>query len=423
LPIADGREPGENGMSTYEPVRGEAAVLDVKSWAKSVLDRWLGFWFRPTDLTTLGAMRICAGLLFTYILLIYAYDLHALLGDKAWVDGEMMRKLRFEQPMWRDPVDWVPPQSPPLPRDAEELARLNRYWAEWQADERMIYAKGTPTWSIWFHVTDPTWMAVTHGLIILATLLFTVGFCTRVMAVVVWVASVSYVNRATTTYFGMDTMMNLLLIYLMVGGVMGAAGGALSVDRLLVRWWARRAGDRKADPAPSPLAQVSGNFVTRLLQINFCIIYMASGLSKLQGSSWWNGKAMWGVMANPEFNPLDFGPYMAYLTFLCRHRWLWEIVMHGGVLFTLFMELSFSYLVWLPRWRWVMIIGAVMLHTGIALVMGLVGFSLSMLTLLLVFVPPETVRRMANVIGEQLRPLLEAVTGLFAPSKEMALSR
>ena len=70
-----------------------------------------------------------------------------------------------------------------------------------------------------------------------------------------------------------------------------------------------------------------------------------------------------------------------------------------------------------------MIVGAVMLHTGIALVMGLVGFSLSMLTILLAFVPPETVGRMANLIAEQFRPLIEAVTGAVAPRKEMALSR
>jgi hypothetical protein len=378
---------------------------ELKSWANNILDRWLGFWFKPTDLTTLGAMRICAGLLFTYILLVYAYDLQALLGKHAWVDDEMMRQLRYEQPVWMETSSWYEDRNLPMPDDAREREELNRYYQKWEMDKRLAFTMGMPTWSIWYHVTDPTWMAVTHGLIMLATLLFTVGLCTRVMGVVVWVASVSYVNRATTSFFGMDTMMNLLLIYLMIASLFGAAGGALSVDRLLVRWWARRAGGRKADVGPSPLAAVAGNFATRLIQINFCIIYIASGLSKLQGSSWWNGKALWGVMANPEFNPMDFGPYMWFLTFLCQHRWLWEIYMHMGIVFTLGMEISFTYLIWLPRWRWIMIIGAVMLHTGIALVMGLVGFSLSMLVMLLAFVPPETMRRLADAIKEQLRPL------------------
>jgi hypothetical protein len=419
-------------MTTYKDSTRATPGFDVKGRAQAILDRWIGFWFRPTDLTTLGVMRICTGLLFTYILLVYCYDLHTLLGRDAWVDsdapgqkgGSMLYKLRYEQPMWRDSANWFGNRSRRLPDDPQELAELNRYFAEWEIDKRSVYAFGMPTWSIWYHVTDPTWMAIVHGLILLTTVLFTVGFCTRVTAVLVWVASVSYVNRATTTFFGMDTMMNLLLIYLMVAGVCGAAGGALSLDRWLVRWWARRWGGVKGDPGPSSFSLVAGRFVTRLIQINFCIIYMASGLSKLQGSSWWNGNAMWGVMANPEFNPLDFTPYMQFLVFLCQHRWLWEIVMHGGVLFTLSMEISFAYLIWLPKWRWVMIIGAVMLHTGIALVMGLVGFSLSMLVMLLIFVPPETVRRMVNLFKEQLRPLVEAVLHVPQASKEsMALSQ
>src|SRR5262245_10066562 len=212
-------------MSTYTAVDSESPTFDVASWAKGILDRWLGFWFKPTDLTTIAAIRICAGLLFTYILLIYCYDLHALLGDHAWVDGPMMDKLRKEQPIWRDPASWSPVESDPLPTDAAEKERLNRYFAEWELDERLIFAKGMPAWSIWYHVKASPWMEVTHWLIILVTLMFTFGLFTRVTAVLVWIASVSYVNRATTTFFGMDTMMNLVLIYMMVAGVCGAAGG------------------------------------------------------------------------------------------------------------------------------------------------------------------------------------------------------
>jgi hypothetical protein len=392
-----------------------------KGRAHSILNWVLQFWFKPSDLTTIAAMRICAGSLFLFILLIYAFDLHKLLGNHAWIDAEMLRLNRYENPTFHEVEDWVDDRRIPLPTDPVERAKWNEYSNAWEADERLVYAKGMPTWSIWYHVTDPMWMNFTHGLIILTTFLFTIGFCTRITAPLVWLASVSYVNRATTTYFGMDTMMNLLLIYMMVAGICGAAGGALSVDRLIMQWWTRKAGGLRLDADPNPLAFISANFVTRLVQINFCIIYIASGLSKLQGASWWNGRAFWGVTANPEFNPMDFGPYMAFLSFLCSHRWLFELCTHGFVLLTLFMEISFCYLVWLPKWRWLMIIGAVMLHTGIALVMGLVGFSLAMLTLLLAFVPPETMRRMVNVLQEQFRPLTAMVTHRIAPEKQAVL--
>ena len=37
------------------------------------------------------------------------------------------------------------------------------------------------------------------------------------------------------------------------------------------------------------------------MQVHFCIIYLASGASKLQGPAWWNGTALWQTIANYEF--------------------------------------------------------------------------------------------------------------------------
>ena len=69
-----------------------------------------------------------------------------------------------------------------------------------------------------------------------------------------------------------------------------------------------------------------------------------------------------------------------------------DFTMTGGVVFTLFVEICFPYLVWLPRWRGVMLSAAVVLHLSIALFMGLVTFSLIMLTAVLAFVPYQNLR-------------------------------
>jgi hypothetical protein len=241
-------------------------------------------------------------------------------------------------------------------------------------------------------------MMVVHGCILATVFLFAIGLGTRVTAVLTWIGVVSYVQRAPTTLFGMDAMMLIALLYLAIG----PSGRALSADRLIERWWARRRG--LAEPPVPRLA--TANFAIRLMQIHFCIIYLASGLSKLQGGTWWNGTAIWGVMANASFNPLHVPWYYELLRFLCQHRWLWEIVMGGSTVFTLVMEIGFPFLVWKPNLRWVMIVGAVLLHTGIALVMGLVGFGLFMLCLLLAFVPSEVTRRLiASVPAEAWRYL------------------
>src|SRR5205814_9016912 len=88
------------------------------------------------------------------------------------------------------------------------------------------------------------------------------------------------------------------------------------------------------------------------------------------------------------------------MRWLARHRLLWEIVMTGSTMFTLAFEIGFPFLVWYRAMRGPMLIAGVFLHLGIAMGMGLVTFSLVMLTMLLSFVPPEAVHRWLERVGE-----------------------
>src|SRR5262249_32338339 len=187
--------------------------------------------------------------------------------------------------------------------------------------------QGNYSWSVWFHVTDPAAMRLVHagGLAILV--LFTLGIWTRVSAVLAWLVAMSYIQRSPITLFGMDTIISILLLYLMIG----PSGAALSVDRLL----ARRRALRHGLPPPEVEPLVSANLALRLMQVHFCFIYAAAGLSKLLGGAWWNGTALWGTLANYEFTPIRFAAYAAALRWLCQHRWLWEIGMTGGAVYTL----------------------------------------------------------------------------------------
>jgi hypothetical protein len=160
----------------------------------------------------------------------------------------------------------------------------------------------------------------------------------------------------------------------------------------------------------------------RLMQIHFCIIYLASGTSKLQGMAWWNGTALWNVVANYEFAPLHLAVYSDFIHFLSQHRWLWEILLEGGVVFTLLLELGFPFLVWNRRLRPYMVAGAVLLHTGIGVIMGLGTFSLCMLCLLLAFVPGEAIRRALRLSVDWLRGK-DVVTQPAAAPAALALQR
>lgn len=377
----------------------------------AVFRGWDRFWFTPADPTVLGLVRICAGLMLLYMHLVYTWDLQAIFGPDAWINLKTLNDVRENAPLYTRPTDkWQEtPSIPPPPYSKEEQDYILRFDG-WHPDQ--TFAKGTYGWSIWYHVTDPTWIRVVHVLVLINFALFTIGFGTRISSVLAWLANLSYLQRSLYGgLFGVDTITNLALLYLMIG----PSGAALSVDRLIARYWhtwralRARASSRKAVPVDDgffrpgealeiapPAPRVSANLALRLLQVHICIVYLASGLSKLQGPAWWNGTAIWSTMANADMSPVHYSLYVAFIRYLCDHRWLWELFMSGGALFTLIFEISFPYLIWNRYLRWTMIVSALMLHTGIALFMGLTTFSLMMISVVLAFTPPETVHWLAD---------------------------
>jgi hypothetical protein len=364
-------------MSTYSLApANEHSPEAVRAWDK--------FWFNPTRPTTLGVIRICTGLIVLYVHFLYSFQLSELLGPDAWLTLRVVDAIRHDGPITQLTTDWNPELPQTLPEE------LKPYADEWGgADRRMNASTGSPWWSVWFHVTDPTGMVVLHALTLLAMAMFTVGFCTRMTSAITWMAALGYIQRSQVTLFGMDTMMNILLIYLMIG----PSGAALSVDRLISHWWARRQARKEGRPPPAweaPVPSMSATFALRLIQVHFCIIYLASGTSKLLGSTWWGGTALWLTLANSDFAPMQYSLYRHFLIWLANHRLIWELFIEGGCVFTLVMEIGLPFLIWVPRLRWLMIIGAVLLHTGIALSMGLTTFGMLMLCMLLAFIPPET---------------------------------
>jgi hypothetical protein len=284
--------------------------------------------------------------------------------------------------------------APDLQNEAERRAYLD-YTEYWSAapDDPDIYHRGHTTYSPFFHVTSRAGINTLHAVHLAVIVLFTLGVCTRVTSVLTWLAGLAYIQRNPIALFGQDTMMNLCLFYLMLA----PCGATWSVDWLINRYRAGRdalaAGRRPpAETAPKPL--VSANVVIRLIQINYCLMYLSAGLSKLKGDSWWRGTAVWYTMTNPEFSPLHIGAFRNLLIWLCQsdHRWLWEGYMNVMNIFTLCLEIGLPFLVW-TRLRPLFIFGAILLHMGIALNMGLIVFSLFMFALMLAWMTPAAIRR------------------------------
>jgi hypothetical protein len=344
---------------------------------QSIVRAWDRFWFTPADPLPLGVIRVFAGLVILYVHLIYSLDLLSLVGPDGWLSNETMSNLRKTVPFWGMPSNWT--------------------------DGPAVFATGQPIWSVYFHIADPGWIVATHCFFLFVMLLFTIGFATRITSVLTWVGIISYIHRLPVFMYGMDTMMNITAIYLMIG----PSGATFSVDR----WLQKRRAKRKGLPVPPVQPSVVANFAIRLFQIHFCIIYLASGLSKLQGPAWWNGTAMWGTMANYSFAPMNFPAYVDFLRLLCENRLVWELLMTMGSYFTLFLEISFVFLIWRPKLRWLMICLSVLMHTGIGLIMGLTTFSLFMMCMVLAFVPAATHHAFADAMVRKVMTLREFFRG------------
>jgi hypothetical protein len=346
-----------------------------------LLAGWSRFWFTPADPSLLGLLRIGIGLLVLAVHLVYSQDLEAFFGEHGWIDLQTANVLRLEEEQVVPGTDWTDPAA-----DEEEDA---------SAGQKVI--EGHTIWSIWFHVTDPESMRQIHLGMLVVMVLFTLGVWTRVTAVLTWLAFLSCVHRASLLQYGVDTMINVTLLYLMLG----PCGAAFSLDSLLARFRSRRS----PAPAGGPTPSVAANFSLRLLQVHLCFIYLVSGLTKLQGGEWWNGMAVWNTLVNYELSLARYPWYMDALRALLQTRWLGELVVTACTAFTLFVEIGFPFLVWNRTLRWPMIVAALLLHLGIALFMGLFLFGLSMMPLVLSFVPPEEVRPRLSRLFEVIRGL------------------
>src|SRR5262245_15452388 len=173
---------------------------------------WDRFWFEPLRPTTLGVIRIFTGLIVLYCHALYSFQLPEFYGKDAWVNLETVDQLRHEQPVSHLALDFgLPPPSRPGESqvvhtlfgdiEVQQMRPGIPGWDEWQrfgaewggADKRIVFTQGTPIWSIWFHVTDPTAMAVIHALILVIMVMFTLGLGTRITSVLTWMATLSYI--------------------------------------------------------------------------------------------------------------------------------------------------------------------------------------------------------------------------------------
>ncbi|MFM8251971.1 MAG: HTTM domain-containing protein [Planctomycetota bacterium] len=302
-------------------------VLAARQWLSEVAAVWNQFWFHPTRPHTLALIRILSGAMLLYTHAVWSLDLLAFLGPQGWLSREAARAMN---------------RSP---------------WA----------------WSFWWWVESPTLIWTLHLLALSIFFLLMIGCATRFTALLSFLLTLAYCHRLPGALFGLDQVNAMLSMYVMLG----PSGAVYSWDA----WWRRRrtpGATTVADAAP----RLSTNLVIRLIQVHLCIVYLFGGISKLKGTMWWDGSAVWFALANQEYQTWD-------LLWLGQWPWLIALLTH----LTVFWETFYPVLIWPRLTRPVMLIMAVAVHGGIALCLGMPTFGLAMLIANLSFVSPESVER------------------------------
>jgi hypothetical protein len=215
------------------------------------------------------------------------------------------------------------------------------------------------------------WAAHLIGLAVL--ILFTVGFWTRLTSILSLVVFLSYVHRAPMITSFAESVAAMLILYL----CLAPCGRRFSIDAFLAR---RR--QRAAVPPAEPAAELStlATIATRLIQVHLALLVALMGYSKLIGDVWWNGTAMWWLVAREESRLVD-------LTWLYKYPGLIETWTHVVVTF----ELAFPLLVWVPLARPLVLAAGVVVWASLALVTGDVPFAMLLCIASMAFVPPSMI--------------------------------
>lgn len=272
---------------------------------------WSSFLYQPFSPFSFGIYRIATGGIALLLCISLYPDLYTLLGDQGLVGWEISDAL-------------ANPLQPTL--------------GKFYAFSGKVFTKETFLYGFW-------WVYVC------VLLLFTLGIRTLLSAFLAWLLHLTLMNTCRFGAYGVESILNIAFFY----AIFFPCGQALAFDS---KW---------QTGTPTAHARVS----LRILQIQLCIIYVASGVEKAWGQEWWNGNAIWYSLTEEQFRQFDF-------SWMADHPW----IPRCAGWWTLLIESGYGLMIWTKRpvarfW----VANTLLLHAGIFVFMGLHAFALTMISL------------------------------------------
>jgi hypothetical protein len=289
----------------------------MKAAAGQLWSGWQRFWFEPQETSSLALFRIAFGLVAT-----------------GWIVSLTPYLFVFYGPAG------IVPSSPPGARGEWSLLEIS---------------------------DSPILLVAVFAATLAAAVATTIGFCTRVATIVLWIGIVSFTHRDVFATNSGDGVVRILAFFLMLA----PAGAALSIDRF-----------RKA---PSQFWQfpMRAPWALRLVQIQISIGYLSAVWQKAHNALWTNGTAVSYALRMQDIHRLATPAFVTHSTVLIN------LLTYGAQA----IELSLGVLVWNRAARPYVLVLGVLLHLGIDSSILVGFFSYAMLASYLTFVPPETATR------------------------------
>src|SRR5262249_22481136 len=226
-------------------------------------------------------------------------------------------------------------------------------------------------------------LTAVYWLSIAVLVLFTAGLWTRLTAVLTWLIVASF-TASPILDSDANSLLLILAIYLMVGFVLlGLTDRDQSlVSRLLgarTTFLLGRRAKKESGPVSGPSRSLqrsmvpetvpdtffaepgresmAANVALRLLQVHVAIVMLVSGLHKLQYGDWWAGSALWyplhpvmEMTASTAGSPAQVSSSLIPLSLAAYVTLAWQI--------------GFPAFAWRPRWRLVLLGGALISALG-----------------------------------------------------------
>jgi hypothetical protein len=210
-----------------------------------------------------------------------------------------------------------------------------------------------------------------HGLLVALLGLLTLGIGGRWLMWLAWVVNAGFIQRNYSVVFGADVIAALFLFYMSF---------SQSCERLsILNLFSKKSMTLKSDMLSSVMI--------RMMQIQICVLYTYTGWEKLKGGSWWDGTALWSVMANPQMTTMDF-------SFLRIVPWIRPLAAYSTIIF----EVYFPAMVSFKKTRAAWLGMGLMFHLGIGMFLGLGTFAATMVSTYFLFWDPDFLEK--NIVSK-----------------------